>query len=164
MNIQIELKDPRLCECPCRKFSDYSSWCGLGYWKSSDMGNGILDTQTNEIVARDIDFNDNDTLKDEWFGPEPDGSPNRYEWVFVRPQKCLYIHDWKPLQHGFQVFLDDDEEYRFLTEAEIEKANLYMKHDGTLIRFEPYLDENDEIVRYTREPRDLYIMPPKERA
>jgi hypothetical protein len=63
-------------------------------------------------------------------------------------------------KHGFRVFLDNDEEYRFLTEEEIKKANLYMRHDGTLIRFEPYLDRDGEIVRYTREPRDLYIMSP----
>jgi hypothetical protein len=92
MRIDIELKDPRFCECPCRKFGDHWSWCGLGYWESSEMGNGVLDTQTDEIIERNVDFNDDTILRDEWFGPEPDGSPNRYPWVFVRPQECIDKH------------------------------------------------------------------------
>jgi hypothetical protein len=56
--------------------------------------------------------------------------------------------------------LDDDCEYRFLTEDELK--NLYMRHDGMLVRFEPYclscLGESSskcDVVAYTRQPRDL---------
>ena len=56
---------------------------------------------------------------------------------------------------GFRVI--DTETGEYLSPTEINQAHLYMRHDGTLVRFEPY-EYNGEVIPYVREPRDLMIV------
>ena len=59
---------------------------------------------------------------------------------------------------GFKVYVED-ESYRQLTEQEVADGNLYMDQHGDLIRFEPYLDDDGNIVHYVRHPVAMYLVP-----
>lgn len=62
------------------------------------------------------------------------------------------MRKWHP-DDGFRVYSERDE--RFLTGEEIDASCLFMKHDGSLIRVEVYIDEEGKPIRYPRTPRDL---------
>jgi len=56
---------------------------------------------------------------------------------------------------GFRVM--DTETGEYLSSDQIKQARLYMNHDGTLVRFEPY-EHKGKVILYVREPRDLMIV------
>ncbi len=91
MNITIQLKDPRFCQCyslesycPLRHFDDHQDWCALGYFNCSASGNATYDYKTDTIVETNVDFDDLDNLKDGSYGftraEVEGGKPKKYPW------------------------------------------------------------------------------------